>query len=58
MRQRHVAEEENPHMSVIFMVMSCAVPKDSTESLKVQSYGTNNSEDKGNTLTIRIGFNL
>jgi hypothetical protein len=39
------------------MVMSCAVPKDSSNSLKVQSSGTNYSEDIGNTLKMKIGFN-
>ena len=43
--QRHITAEENPHTSVIFMVMSCTVPKDNTDSLKVQFSGTNHSED-------------
>ena len=52
--QRHIAAEQNPHTS---MVMSCAVPKDRTDSLKVQSSGTNHSEDMGNTFKMIIGFN-
>jgi hypothetical protein len=55
--QRHIAAEGNPHTSVIFMVMLCAVPKDNTDSLKVRSSGTNRSEDMGNTLQMKIGFN-
>jgi len=47
--QHHIAVEENPHTSAIFMVMSCAVPKDSAD-LRVQCPGTIHSEDIGNKL--------
>jgi len=56
--QRHIAAEENPHTSTIFMVMPCALPKDSADSLKVQSSGTIHSEDIENKFKKKTGFNL
>ena len=40
------------------MVMPCAVPKNSADSLKVQSSGTIHTEDIGNKLKMKTGFNL